>query len=52
MQRTLQAFHMQTKLPTLIRANARIIADAMQTSGENVDKQSDWAHLSKLPVGA
>ena len=37
-QRTYKAFHMQTKLPTLIRANARIIADAMQTSGENQDK--------------
>ena len=43
---------MQTKLPTLTRANARIIADAMQTSGENQDKQSDSAHLSKLPAGA
>ena len=32
------AFHMQTKVPTLIRANARIIAHAMQTSGENLDE--------------
>ena len=32
------AFHMQTKLPTLIRANARINANAKQTSGEIKDK--------------
>ena len=52
MQRTMQAFHMQTKLPTLLRANARIIADAMQTSGEIKDIRTDSAHLSKLPAGA
>ena len=36
--RTGIAFHMQTKLATLIRANARINANAKQTSGEIQDK--------------
>ena len=51
-QRTMQAFHMQTKLPSLLGANARIIADAMQTSGGIKYKRTDSAHLSKLPAGA
>ena len=34
MQRSIHAIHMQTKLPTLIRANARHNANATLTSGD------------------